>query len=50
MNKQQSVSTSFRLSAQDRQRLAKLADLLGVSQAAVVRMLLREEARKRGVV
>lgn len=43
------LGTSFRLSAESRNLLALLADHLGVSQAGVLEMLIRERARREKI-
>jgi hypothetical protein len=42
-------STSFRLSDDARRLLAALADALGLSQAAVIEMAVRQLAKREGV-
>ena len=42
-------STSFRLSVEARQLLKELSQKLGVSQAAILEIIIREKVRSEGI-
>ncbi len=48
--KNKKVATSIRLSAEAKALLERLSDTLGISQAAVMELSIREKAQKEGVI